>query len=70
MIEIRTNIDKSKPYSKKAEPINEKTIKVLHAEDNKLRLHVSEINEQLNTHSGEYNRKSTPSDAKYKLLTH
>lgn len=30
---------------------------------------MSEIKEQLNTHSSEYNRKSTPNDAKYKLLT-
>jgi chromosome segregation ATPase len=35
----------------------------------KLRLHMSEIKEQLNTHSSEYNRKSTQHDAKFKLLT-
>jgi hypothetical protein len=48
MIEISTNIDKSEPSSKKAEPIIEKTIKVLQGEDNTLRLHMSEIKEQLN----------------------
>jgi hypothetical protein len=30
---------------------------------------MSEIKEQLNTHSSEYNRKSTQHDAKFKLLT-
>ena len=34
-----------------------------------LRLHMSEIKEQLNTHSSEYNKKSTQHDAKFKLLT-
>jgi hypothetical protein len=69
MIEISTNIDKSEPSSKKAEPIIEKTIKVLQGEDNTLRLHMSEIKEQLSTHSSEYNRKSILNYAKYKLLT-
>jgi hypothetical protein len=30
---------------------------------------MSEIKEQLNTHSSEYNRKSTQHDAKFKFLT-
>ena len=47
----------------------EKTIKVLQGEDNILRLHMSEIKEQLSTHSSEYNRKSILNYAKYKLLT-
>jgi hypothetical protein len=40
MIEMSSNIDKSESSSKKAEPINEKTIKVLQTENNKLRVHV------------------------------
>jgi hypothetical protein len=65
MIEMSTNIEKSESSSKKAEPINEKTIKVLQTENNNIRLYVSEIKEQLNTHSSEYNRKSTQNDAKF-----
>ena len=36
MIEMSTNIDKSEPSSNNAEPINEKTIKVLQTENNKI----------------------------------
>ena len=39
MIEMSTNIDNSEQSSKKAESINEKTIKVLQTRNNKLRLH-------------------------------
>jgi len=62
MIEMRTNIHvlmERVAQLEKTEQINDKTIKVLQAENNKLRLHVSEMKEQLNTHSSEWNRNST-----------
>ncbi|CAG2243072.1 unnamed protein product [Mytilus edulis] len=72
IIEMRANIHillERVSELEKSDQKNEKVIKILQTENNKLRSQYLDLNEQLVTHLRDYERKSTQNDAKFKVLS-
>ncbi|CAG2225389.1 unnamed protein product [Mytilus edulis] len=72
IIEMRANIHillERVSELEKSDQKNEKVIKILQTENNKLRTQYLDLNEQIVSHIRDYERKSTQNDTKFKVLS-